>query len=273
MKKNITELQDVILLIAKEVTNICEKNNIEYSIDGGSLLGAVRHKGFIPWDDDFDIVIPRDQYEKFLEIASKELPSDFFLQTDVNTKYYPFAFSKVLLNGTSIQEDFSKTAKVHHGVFVDIFPIDNLPSNKIVQKFRLFENSLLKNLIWVKCGYGKLTHSKTVKYNVYKFLGMPFSIDYLKKRRRNVIDRCNQTNSDQCFIADYPTPFREKNWYKNYRRYDFNNTTFFGIADYEAYLKKMFGNYMELPPVEERKVHSTEVDLGKFSNVNKGHNE
>lgn len=267
MESNIKQIQKVILMIAEEVTNICDKNNIEYSLDGGSLLGAVRHQGFIPWDDDFDIVIPRDQYHKFLQVAQKELPSNYFLQTEDNTPGYAFAFCKVLLNGTVLEETFSKTADVHHGIFVDIFPIDNLPDNKFIRKIYLLQNSILKNLIWVKCGYGKLTHTKSFKYHIYKIMGSAFNIKTLKKMRKNVLRRCNRKKGKLCFTADYPQPYRKWIWYKKFSNYKFENTKFKGLTDYEDYLTTIYGDYMKLPPLEERQVHGIKADLGKYSNL------
>ena len=267
MKENIKQVQKVILMIAQEVTNICDKNNIQYSLDGGSLLGAVRHEGFIPWDDDFDIVIPRSQYNKFLQVAQKELPTNYFLQTEDNTPEYAFDFCKVLLNGTLLEEKFSETANVHHGVFVDIFPIDNLPDNKFVRKIYLLQNSILKNLIWVKCGYGKLTHANTFKYHIYKLMGNQFDIKYLKKMRKKVLIRCNRKKGRYCFTADYPQSYRKWDWYNNFSNYKFENTEFKGLTDYKDYLTTIYGNYLQLPPVEDRQVHGIKVNLGKYSNL------
>ena len=117
------KLQQLILLIAKEIARICDKYNIDYYLDGGSMLGAVRHKGFIPWDDDFDIAMKRSDFERFLQVCEKELDKNkYFLQTEWSEKNYCFSFAKVQLIGTHFIEEFSKDADVKHGIFADIFP-------------------------------------------------------------------------------------------------------------------------------------------------------
>ena len=124
------KLQTAILMIAKEIVRLCDENNIPYFINGGTQLGAVRHKGFIPWDDDFDIGMRRADYEKFLKVCEEQLDHNkYFLQTEDTEKNYDFYFAKIQLKVTSIIEDFSKNVQIEHGIFVDIFPYDNIPDN------------------------------------------------------------------------------------------------------------------------------------------------
>ena len=124
------KLQTAILMIAKEIVRLCDENNIPYFINGGTQLGAIRHKGFIPWDDDFDIGMRRADYEKFLKVCEEQLDHNkYFLQTEDTEKNYAFYFAKIQLKGTSIIEDFSKNVQIEHGIFVDIFPYDNIPDN------------------------------------------------------------------------------------------------------------------------------------------------
>ena len=114
-------VQLVQLEIAKEVKRICEQNNISYFMDGGTLLGAVRHKGFIPWDDDLDFGFTRDNYEKFIATAKKNLSSEFFLQTWDSDREYGYAFAKIRKKGTIYQERIAQDSNANCGIFIKAF--------------------------------------------------------------------------------------------------------------------------------------------------------
>ena len=111
-----------MLEILVEIHRICVENNITYWLEAGTLLGAIRHKGFIPWDDDCDISMPRKDYERFLQIAQEKLPETMFLQTKETDKEYPLPWAKIRKNGTLlIETGETGEEKYHHGIFVDIF--------------------------------------------------------------------------------------------------------------------------------------------------------
>ena len=251
------KLQEVILSIAKEIKEICEKNNINYYMDGGTLLGAVRHKGFIPWDDDMDFLMKREDYNRFLKVCEKELDKDkFFIQNEDTEEMYAFAFTKIQLNGTEIIEDFSKDVPIHHGIFVDIFPYDNLPDNAFQRKKIFLENKILKNMIWVKCGYGKQIIKKNKKFLIFKVLGIPFSLKRLKKMRYRLITKFNNKDTERIFNSDYPKCNKPNNLFKDTKLYDFEDTKFFAVNDAHSFLTEQYGNYMEMPPKDKQVKHS-----------------
>lgn len=264
------KLQSMILLIAKEVKRICEKHNIPYYIYSGTQIGAVRHKGFIPWDDDFDIVMKRKDFEKFIQVCSVELDKDqFFLQTEDTEKNYCFAFAKIRLNGTKIIEDFSKNVPIHDGIFVDIFPFDRLPDNYIERKWLLAKNHLLKNMIWIKCGYGEDRQKKKASYKIIKILNLPFSISFLKKKRYKLITSYNNKQTTAYFVSDYPKKVYKAKWYKNHEDYIFEGELFSGntAQDMHESLTMIYGDYMKIPPENERIRHSEyDVDFGPYTN-------
>lgn len=260
------KLQELILMIAKDIAKICDENYITYYLEGGSLLGAVRHKGFIPWDDDFDIFMKRKDYIKFLEVCERCLDKEkYFIQNELTEEKYAFSFTKIQLKGTEIIEDFSKDVDIQHGIFVDIFPYDNIPDNKYKRKIFLFKNHMLKNLLWVKCGYGTDKHKKQIKYSILKILGIPFSIKYLKKKRHKLITKYNDIATMLSCNSDYPKVQKSNIVLKKVKMYEFEDTKFYGVADANLVLTEQYGDYMKLPPKEERRQHSNyEINYGKY---------
>ena len=133
-KDVLRKVQLLQLKIAKEIKRICDKNNIDYILDSGTLLGAVRHKGFIPWDDDMDIAMTREEYNRFIDVAKIELGEEYFLQTWDTDNNYPMPFAKVRLNDTRYIENVFENANMHQGIYVDIFPYDVWPQKNIYRK-------------------------------------------------------------------------------------------------------------------------------------------
>ena len=131
---SLQRLQAVDLEIAAAVDKICRENDIDYFIDGGTLLGAVRHGGFIPWDDDIDIGMPKDDFDRFCEIAPALLPKGYSLHTSANTKGFAPLWTKVFKNDTKFIEDVCTEAGYEQGIFVDILPFCRLDANEAVAK-------------------------------------------------------------------------------------------------------------------------------------------
>ncbi len=250
------KLQKTILIIANEIDKICKANGINYDIDGGTLLGAIRHRGFIPWDDDFDIGMKRSEYERFLSVCEEQLDKGKYTLQTFSVEDYAFAFAKIHLNDTEIREDFSKNANVHHGIFVDIFPFDNLPDNLLIRRLFLFRNHLLKNMIWIKCGYGNESQKRKLSYQILKILGKPFSTAQLKNAREKLLAKYNDRQTEECFTSDYPMYHLKNIWFQRITDLPFEDRTFPGFKDFDAYLRTVFGDYMELPPENERRVHT-----------------
>ena len=121
---DIRDIQKRMLDIMLEIDRICKKYSLRYLLDGGTLLGAVRHKGFIPWDDDADVMMPRDDYERFVEVSEKEMRSPFVFQCLDNTKEYPYNFGKVFDTSTVYTERFTAELDMSHGIYVDVVPMD-----------------------------------------------------------------------------------------------------------------------------------------------------
>ena len=131
--KTLKKLHIVEVEILDEIDRVCKKNNIEYFLIGGTLLGAIRHKGFIPWDDDLDVGMTRENYEKFINIAPNELDSKYYLDNFKTNTNCHLPFSKIRKNNTTMDEEATKNFNNHKGIFVDIFPFD-----KLKDKFSFF---------------------------------------------------------------------------------------------------------------------------------------
>ncbi len=150
-KDTIKRIQYVEFDIMQKIERICKAHNLTYFAIGGSVLGAVRHQGFIPWDDDIDIAMPRKDYEEFLHYAAEELPQGYFLQTVFTEKNSPFYFTKVRKDNTKFVEDYLKELDIHHGLFVDIFPFDNVPDNAVLKKLHYILCRFANHLFLSKC--------------------------------------------------------------------------------------------------------------------------
>ena len=255
-------------MIFDEFKRICEKNKINYSVIGGSMIGAIRHKGFIPWDDDMDVALLRNDYNRFLEACEKDLDkSRFFLQHEDNEKNYAFAFCKILLIGTSCLDDFSAGANVRNAIWLDVFPLDNLSDKNLLAYCTKKVNHLLKNAIWIKGGYGTDDQRKKTSYKVIRFISFPFKLSWLKKTRRRLITAHNNEHTERLFLSDYPNIIFKSDWFSDYRCYIFEDEEVQGIFKYHEYLSSQYGDYMKLPPENERKGHQLHnISYGKYYN-------
>ena len=168
------QLKKVQLMIAEDIKRICEKYQIKYFLDAGSMLGAVRHKGFIPWDDDIDIGMPKEEYNKFLEVAPAELGEKYFVDNYNTNRDNSLVFTKIRLLGTEYIENKANAAAKHNEIFVDIFPYYYISDNELVRKGEAFRMQLLTQMLLIKGGYKVWRGETRLKY--LKFLPIPFSM-------------------------------------------------------------------------------------------------
>lgn len=261
------------LILADEVKRICEKNDIKYFMIAGTLLGAVRHKGFIPWDDDMDFGMLRPDFERFLKVCDEELNSKtFFLQTDRNDKYYTFNFAKLRLNGTRVIEDFSCNISVNQGIYIDIFPIDAVSDNRIEKAIQYKSFWLYRNLLWIKCGYGSDSRKKELSYRIANTVSKLFSIEFLKRKKMKCITKYMDKKTQYVVTSDGNYGLKKEtlkaDWVLHTKDYSFEDRVYPGIEDYDQYLSYFYGDYMKLPPKEKRNHHGRlKVDFGKYEGI------
>lgn len=273
--ETLRRVQTAQLSIAKEIKRICDKNGIEYFLDSGTLLGAVRHKGFIPWDDDMDIAFTRENYNRFIEAAENDLGEEFFLQTWKTDKNYPLPFAKVRLNGTKFIENANEKAQIHQGIYVDVFPYDVWPEKKRNQKKLWRKRLLIQSMLMMKCHYLKFKSDTAKKYllkiimfTFVRFFSLFRSKSSLIKSYEKTTYKFNRIESDEIYEQTVNFKFGywviPKSCFENAIELDFEDEKFNCPGNYVEYLTKVYGDYMTLPPEEKRAVghNIIEVDFG-----------
>lgn len=266
------KIHSLELKIASEVKRICEKHGINYFMTAGTLLGAVRHGGFIPWDEDMDFGMLREDYERFIRICETELDSRFFLQTWDTDPEYPFSYSKVRLNGTHFVEGFSEKAKMHDGLFIDIFPFDNVPDDPKERKRQAKRYFFCKRLLWMKKKMGSNMKegslSQKVKYYGFKGLSMFGRYETIKQYYQRIQTKYND-RSTQKVVTDgsysYEKESIERRWVTHLEPVKFETEYFLSYQERIEYLTYFYGDYMKLPPEEKRNRHLVrKVDFGPY---------
>lgn len=253
------KVQKIELEMLLEVDKICKKYSIQYTICGGTLLGAVRHQGFIPWDDDLDIDMMRPDYEKFLEIAEKELSSDYFIQNYKTDKYCLNAsFTKIRKNGTTLESIGQKHLYRHKGICIDIFPIDIVPSSKTIRSLHKNTLVLLQRLVAAKLKYNYYNErfpKKQIKH-ILSFLLKPISIYSIGRTMDKI--RTLFKNSESTLVANtynggvYDKWTFDKNIYGTPILLEFEGYKLPAPEKYEYFLTQFFGDYMTPPPKNKR---------------------
>ncbi len=269
--QTVRSVQNKILETMKYIDKLCRDNNIIYYIMGGTALGAIRHGGFIPWDDDLDIFMTPEEYEKFKIIFEKENPSEFVLQEWKTTPNY-LEYAKVRMNGTTfIEEHFKDRKEMHHGIYVDIMILHKVPDNFLIQKLVYLESKfvtlyalsqrnwkpktkqqrlVLKSLKILPCKLmSKICYSHIYKYDSWK------------------------ENYKYCYWIT-PAKFRnglfDATYFEKPVDIPFEDTVLLGSKKIKEYLTYRYGDYMKLPSLEEQKasvhayIYDTEKDYSEY---------
>lgn len=262
-------LQQIELRALREIDRICKKRGISYSLAYGTLIGAVRHQGFIPWDDDIDVMMLRPDYECFKEACKTDLNQSFFYQCNETDTGYFHLFDKIRVNGTVFRESFLADKDIHHGVYVDIFPVDGLPEGRVAKAvqyvtFHFFRTGLM-------CKYGSLASrsgKKRFAASVLRLVYAPFTLEGLYKKALNIARRYDSSTASH--VRSFLSPYKRndsfpKSIFEKCEVIKFEDTELLAVSRFDEVLTKLYGKYMQLPPEPLRKPRHdlVELDLGE----------
>lgn len=270
-EKERKDLQQTLLSMLTDLINICERHQLTVLLVGGSALGAVRHQGFIPWDDDLDVGMARNDYDKLLSyLKNGELGDKYEYSTPDKERDSKNLYLKIFLKGSLYQEILDVNLPFPNGVFLDVFPIENAPAPSLSTRVRGLSVTLLQHISVSVLQYKyrskeyKMFMSENTfelsRYYLRTFIGFCFSF-ISHKRWTYWADLAAQyhSNTDFCTI---PTGTKRYNGEMMRRNLFFpvSKGVFEGIKvnlphDVNAYLTNMYGNYMNIPPVEKRERH------------------
>lgn len=265
METKLRELQLTQLEILKVIDGVCRRNEIPYSLYAGTLLGAVRHKGFIPWDDDLDICMSRENYYKFIEAWNREQPEGYLLQNKENSPNFTQSFTKIRKDHTTFLQRKEEQGQYHTGIFVDVFPLDRRPEGKLRQmmfcwdclRYQLFTrgfvppkgNRIVKAVSAVVLAFVPMTKREATRQKLLKRITR-FSED------RNLPVIAIETAGTLKMV--YPADMLDR-----FTMLPFEDGEFMCFADWDEHLRRKFGDYMCLPPESERawRHHPVAIDF------------
>ena len=257
---DIKEIQSIALGVLKYIDKICKENSIPYSLAGGTALGAIRHKGFIPWDDDIDIIMTRPNYEKFLKIMDNTKSDKYkCLHYGKDFPNYFYRFAKVCDLSTSLKEgEYIQNPDL--GVFVDVFPSDGVDEKNIEKIYKKL--SYYSSMIGV-ASLKKYTKSKKgVFRSVLKFFAFfyakIFGWEYWLKKYEKLLSKYKFEDYEKTLVycGGYGTKeIFDKSIYDELIEVEFEKCKFPVVKNYDLYLKSLYGNYMQLPPKEKQITH------------------
>ena len=256
--EELRRLQLVLLEMLIELDSLCKKHNIRYCIIAGTLLGAVRHEGFIPWDDDLDVAMTRDEYERFRETCKTELDAEkYFFQDNTTDPHYPWGYGRLRRIGSEFVRIGQEHLKMRTGIFLDVFPIDNVPDFSPIRGLFTAYCFLLRKILYSRVG--AVSEKSMVKRAIYRLL-LSIPLGWVFKRLDRLHGCGRGRNTKYARILTFPTPggrlygyFRK--WYTDVSTIKFEGRAFSCVREWDEYLTYKFGDYMALPPPEQRHWH------------------
>lgn len=247
------KLWAVVLDILIQFDSICRRHNLKYFMAFGALLGAIRHNGYIPWDDDLDVCMPREDYKKFIKYARTELKEPYFLQVPGEDQDYYFSFTKLRnSNSTAISHAF-RYAKFNQGIFLDIFPLDNFKGSDFAEYYNTLNHLILENSANMRRSNPHPSVADIERMNSYAKRDPQIVFDEIEALET----KCNIEDCETCIVSGLTVYKPQKiifKWSDVTELMDFN---FYGYkflipVNYNSVLKTTYGDYMQFPPLEQR---------------------
>ena len=265
-KEQIEKLKLIEIELLRCFIGVCEKLEINYFVIGGTLLGAVRHKGFIPWDDDIDVGLKREDFELFRKKAPELLNDYIFMQDIYTDKNVPISFIKLRDNRHLFLEKAVSTFAINQGVYIDVFPLDYYPESKIKQLYFNIKNNIY--IQRVNLEFPDIIKSHTRSRRVYDRLLKFIFPDYRKVVAYRDGLYKKQSKQATKYICNYCGAWGKREivpsfYFDRYIYLDFEDLKVKAPKDFDNYLKHIYGEYMMLPPENKRVPHHEviEVDL------------
>ena len=264
--------QQAMLTLLAELDRVCKALDIPYVLFAGTLLGAVRHQGFIPWDDDLDVMMLREDYDRFLAQAETLLESrQFYLQKEFS-EHWPLFFSKLRLNGTTCLEKYHpKDPKIHQGIYIDIFPCDNARDSTLGRKLQFAASKVVIAKALDKRGYD--TDSRGKKW----FIGLCRLLPKAPFLRLAKAGKADSETVHSFFAAarDYHKNVYPRRYFTQRSTLPFEGAAYPVPEAYDALLRSLYGDYMQMPPPEQRlcKQHAILVDTRQSYETYEGYRD
>ncbi|MDR0301417.1 MAG: LicD family protein [Treponema sp.] len=267
------KMQLLELKILVEVKRVCDKHNIAFILIGGSLIGAIRHKGFIPWDDDIDVGMTRDNYDKFCKIAPSELSNEFFLQTpSTDPQYFDYCLARVQLNGTKVFTRYEPANMKHEGFRIDILPYDNIPNSFLRGYLYHGIFNIFIRVCVLRNGYHLYPQNFIMRLIIYLgfVLCLPISTKKLKSILENYYKKYEKLNSSHVVLLRGRWGFKKERHLRSTISkiiyIPFEDTLMPVPEDYHLFLSEQYGDYLTPPPVNSRGLHHTlNIDFGIYA--------
>ena len=274
-KENLKKAQDISLKILLEVDRICRKNGIKYLMDAGTLLGAVRHKGFIPWDDDIDIAMTRENFERFKKTAPSVLPPEMELVVPDEYRngkaFYDFTPRIIYLKSrrhSDSDEMRFYDGKLNH-LWVDIFILDNISDSAILDRLTRFKQKIIYGFAMpkrYKLDMSKYNGTDRFKVSVLAAIGKFVDMRSIFKKQEDLSIKYNSLKTRNMYYSNYQPDYLhdtvKREWSEEITELSFEGHMLMAPAGYDEVLKEIYGDYMQLPPIESRvPSHSDDIEV------------
>lgn len=255
---NIDLVKQAQMDLLAELDRLCKKFEIPYFLTAGTLIGAVRHNGFIPWDDDLDVGLLR-RYCNRLEVAcALDLDPAYYLHSWQSDPNSPNCFYKLKIKGTHYPEQIAAKSNMDDGIFIDIFPFDNAPDEPRLRKRHHRKRVLLQKMLMLRARYdlGGNSKGKRFVYALMRPVAFMRSLDSWRQSFLKLQNKYNHLKTEEavnlCGAYSYHRESQSKAVLRNLTTHDFEGIPCSIPADYDTFLRRQYGNYMQLPPEEQR---------------------